>query len=124
MCAVLLPPGDNPIAVNKYIISSYQNSKNEVLKNPHALHKNPLHSSKIGVRCSVMGPLLFGQPITAENNLNVLTQFIALVERMNESECWFQPDGMPAHMAKKTDFSHDFHDHIFGHILWLLWSPY
>jgi len=24
MCTVLLPPGDNPIAVNKYIISSFQ----------------------------------------------------------------------------------------------------
>jgi hypothetical protein len=23
MCTVLLPPGDNPIAVNKYIISIY-----------------------------------------------------------------------------------------------------
>jgi hypothetical protein len=53
---------------------------------------------------SVMGPLFFGQPITAKIYLNVLTQFIALLERMNESECWFQPDGMPAHRAKTTAF--------------------
>jgi hypothetical protein len=28
MCTVLLPPGDNPIAVNKYIISYHENTKN------------------------------------------------------------------------------------------------
>jgi len=67
-----------------------------------------------------MGPLFFGQSVAAENYLTVLTQFVALLERMNESECWFQQEGMPAHMARTTAFSQDFHGHIFGHILWLL----
>jgi len=31
MCTVLLPPGDNPIAVNKYII--YHNSRDSVRRN-------------------------------------------------------------------------------------------
>jgi len=70
-----------------------------------------------------VGSLLFGQPITAKNYLNVLTQFIALLERMNESECWFQQVGMPAHVAKTTAFSRDFHYRIFGDIFWLLRSP-
>lgn len=70
-----------------------------------------------------MGQLFFGQSITAENYLNVLTQFVALLERKNESECWFQQHGMPAHMAKTTALSQDFHDHIYGHELWLLLSP-
>jgi hypothetical protein len=72
---------------------------------------------------SVVGSLFFGQPITAENYLNVLTQFIALLARMNESECWFQQDGMPANVAKTTAFSQDFDDSIFGDIFWLLRSP-
>jgi len=61
----------------------------------------------------------FGQPITVENYLYVLTQFVAPLEGMNQ-DCWFQQDGMPAHMAKTTAFSHHFHDRIVRHRLWLL----
>ena len=32
MCTVLLPPGDNPIAVNKYIISYHINPESESLQ--------------------------------------------------------------------------------------------
>jgi len=36
MCTVLLPPGDNPIAVNKYIISKFH------IEKLHELHSSQL----------------------------------------------------------------------------------
>jgi len=36
MCTVLLPPGDNPIAVNKYISISYHNCAMELVVKSHS----------------------------------------------------------------------------------------
>ena len=44
MCTVLLPPGDNPIAVNKYIISYHINYPEESIQ--HAEHGESLKSEK------------------------------------------------------------------------------
>jgi hypothetical protein len=72
--------------VTAWMDSYGQNSKNEVLKkNPYALHKNLLRSSKIGVWCKQChGTAVLWRPITAENYLNVLTKFVAPLEGMNQ----------------------------------------
>jgi hypothetical protein len=65
-----------------------------------------LHQRLVFGANSVVGSLFFGQPITAENYLNVLTQFIALLERMNESECWFHSKMAYLPTWQKQQLSH------------------
>jgi len=47
MCTVLLPPGVNPIAVNKYIISYHIISKRKANWNGHVLRRNCLRKQII-----------------------------------------------------------------------------
>jgi len=49
MCTVLLPPGDNPIAVNKYIISFYKEK----------FAPNPLNNFKISIPNIKMLPVIY-----------------------------------------------------------------
>jgi hypothetical protein len=59
-------------------LSGYINSQNSSVwsaENPHSLHENPLHSSKIGIWCALsrkqsVRPLFFQEIITAENYIS------------------------------------------------------
>ena len=54
MCTVLLPPGDNPIAVNKYIIS-YQREKRNAWEGlvEEIVRKMPLGRPKCGPKYNI-----------------------------------------------------------------------
>jgi hypothetical protein len=47
--------------------------------------------------------LFFEDTVTAENYPNLLTRFIAVLEK-NERNHWIQQDGMTAHTLKTTAF--------------------
>jgi hypothetical protein len=51
--------------------------------------------------------LFFEEAVIAENYVNPLTQFIAVLEN-NERDYWLQQDGMTAHTVKITAFLQDF----------------
>jgi hypothetical protein len=68
---------------------------------------------------SVMEPLFFGWSITAENCPNVLTQFVAPLEGMNQIAGFSKRACLPTWQKQQLS-SHDFHDRVVGHRLWLL----
>jgi hypothetical protein len=99
-------------------LSAYINDQNNRVwsaKNPHALHKNPLHLSTTGVWCAgtrrrIAGSL-FEEKITAENYQNLVAQSTALHEE-NKRDCWLQQDGATARTANRTSFLQAFGDRI------------
>jgi hypothetical protein len=66
-----------------------------------------------------VGPLFSEETITAENYPNILTEFIALLEK-NKWDCWPQQGGVTTHTEKTTAFLHDFFS---NHILRLPQFP-
>lgn len=72
-----------------------QNSRTCSAENPHALHENPLHSSKIGAwfvvsRKQFASSSFFEETVTAENYANILSQFVTLLEQ-NKRNCSGRP---------------------------------
>ena len=75
-------------------LSGYINSQHSRMwsaENPHALHENPLHPSKISVRSAqswiwIMEILFFEGAVAVENYHNLLTQLITLLEE-NDGHC-------------------------------------
>jgi hypothetical protein len=76
-------------------------------KDPHALNKNPLHLSKIGVWSMVsrkwtVGTLFFEQAL-----LEILSKSQTLLEE-SEQHCSFQQDWATVHIVNTTPFLQDF----------------
>jgi hypothetical protein len=79
-------------------LSGYIASQNSITcsaENPHALHEDRLHSSKIGVwfvvsRKQLAGSSIFEETVTAENYPNILPQFVTLLEQ-NKRDCSGRP---------------------------------
>jgi hypothetical protein len=83
-----------------------QNSTIWSAENTHAVHENPLRSSKTDVWCAMsrkltVAPLFFEVTITAETYPRMSTQFVAALQQ-NESDRCFQRDGATDRTAITT----------------------
>lgn len=114
-------------------LSGYVNARNyrqwSSEKPIDGYRETSLHPLKIGVwaaisRRRVIGPIFFENTIDGRRYREIITHFIALLER-EERDCFFQQDGAPAHTARKTiEFLTDFFgERLVGRGLWPARSP-
>ncbi len=88
-----------------------------------------LHLEKIGVWCLLSGTIIIGlffftTTITGEVYLNIIEQFVALLEE-TDRYCWFQQDNTCSHVAKDimAVLKSFFDDRLISSGLWPSWSP-
>ncbi len=90
-------------------LSGYVNSQNNRYwsgENPHRFEETSLHPLKIGVWCAmsrrrIVGPIFFEGRINSQVYMDMITQFIALLEP-EEAYSWFQQDGARCHTSTET----------------------
>jgi hypothetical protein len=84
-----------------------QNSRYWGTKNPHELHKQPLHDQKIGVWCSVsatriIGPIFFDSTVNMPVYLAILEEFYSQLTEQESEYCFIQQDGATSHTSERS----------------------
>ena len=114
-------------------LSGYVNSQNSrtwSALNPFELHESPLHSLKVGVwiaisRRRIIGPFFFGETVTSQRYINILSKFIGELSDNEKSRAVFQQDSATAHTSNETLtwLRHNFGDRLITKDLWPPRSP-
>ncbi len=91
-------------SLSRYVNS--QNNRYQAADNPHVNLEAPLHLEKIGVWCAlstnkIITPLFSTTTIKGEVYLNIIEQFVALLEETDRYG-WFKQDNTCSHMATHT----------------------
>lgn len=113
--------------LNGYVNS--QNTRYWSATNPHEIHEEPLHSSKVGVWAAFSAKRIFitffDTTVTAATYCALIDQFVGTFTEDDIAHGWLQQDNAPGHTANQTLWHLQlyFGDRVISKGLWPPRSP-